>query len=83
MPPRILAAALGVWLMVSPAVLGYSGPAAIDAWAVGPIVVGSSLVGAWQVMRPLRWVESLAGAWLLVVPWILFKWYGATGTRDR
>lgn len=77
---RLLAAALGGWLIASPAVLGYSGAAEFNARAVGPIVVGASLVAAWQLMRPLRWVEAVVGAWLLVVPWILFKWYGATAT---
>jgi hypothetical protein len=79
---RLFAAALGGWLVVSPAVLGYSGAAEANVRAVGPIVIGSSLVAAWQLMRPLRWVEGAAGAWLLVVPWILVKWYGTTATLN-
>lgn len=72
---RFISAVLGGWLMAAPAVLGYSGVAVVNARAVGPIVVGASLVAAWQVMRPLRWFELVMGAWLLVAPWILFRWY--------
>ena len=79
---RLIAAALGGWLIVSPAVLGYSGAAESNARAVGAIVVGASLVAAWQVMRSLRWVEAVAGAWLLVAPWILVRWYEALPTAN-
>lgn len=79
---RLFAVALGGWLVVSPAVLGYSGAAEVNVRALGPIVIGASLVAVWQLMRPLRWVEGAVGAWLLVVPWILVKWYGATATAN-
>lgn len=35
------------------------------------IVVASAFVAAWQLTRSLRWVESVAGVWLLMVAWIL------------
>ena len=79
---RLIAAALGGWLIASPAVLGYSGAAESNAQAVGPIVVGASLIAVWQVMRPLRWVEAVVGSWLLVAPWILVKWYEALPTAN-
>ena len=76
MVARLLAVLLGVWLIVSPAVLGYSGAAAVNARAVGPVIVGSSLIAVWQLMRPLRWVELAVGPWLVAAPWVLYKWYG-------
>ena len=81
---RLIAALLGGWLMAAPDVLGYSGVAAAanNDHAVGPIVVGASLVAAWPVVRSLRWVELLAGAWLIAAPWVLMRWYGWTPTLD-
>jgi hypothetical protein len=81
---RFISALLGGWLMAAPDVLGYSGVAAAanSDHAVGPIVVGASLVAVWRVMRPLRWVELLAGAWLIVAPWVLMRWYGWIPTLD-
>lgn len=73
---RVLAAMLGGWLIVSPAVLGYTGAAAFNARAMGPIVVGASIIAIAQVMRPLRWLELVVGGWLVTSPWVLIKWYG-------
>lgn len=72
---RVLAAALGGWLIVSPAVLGYSGAASVNARLAGPIVVGASIIAIGQLMRPLRWFELLVGVWLVTSPWLLIKWY--------
>ncbi|MDP8947968.1 MAG: SPW repeat protein [Actinomycetota bacterium] len=69
--------------MAAPAVLGYSGEAAaFNDRAMGPIVVGASLVAVWQVMRPLRWFELVVGSWLLVAPWILYRWYETLPTAN-
>jgi hypothetical protein len=78
---RLLSAALGVWLMAAPDVLGYGGTAGVGDHVVGPIVVGSAVVAAWPVMRPLRWVGLVAGAWLLVAPWI-FGDYGTVAMEN-
>lgn len=81
---RIVCALLGGWLMAAPDVLGYPevAAAANSDHAVGAIVAGASLVAVWRVMRPLRWVELLAGAWLIVAPWVLMRWYGWIPTLD-
>ena len=65
---RILSAALGIWLILAPAVLNYTDPAQINDRIVGPVVFGSAFIAIWQLMRPLRWIELVAGAWLLVAP---------------
>ena len=81
---RLIGALLGGWLMAAPDVLDYSGVAAAanNDHAVGPIVVGASLIATWPVMRRLRWVELLAGAWLIAAPWVLMRWYGWQPTLD-
>ena len=78
---RVLGAALGAWLMAAPDVLGYGGTAGVGDHVVGPIVVGSSVVAAWPVLRSLRWVGLPAGAWLLVAPWI-FGYYGTVAMKN-
>ena len=68
---RLLNIALGVWLMVAPAVLGYTTPASINDRIVGPLVITIATVALWEVTRALRWVNLLLGIWLLVAPWLL------------
>ncbi len=81
---RIICALLGGWLMAAPDVLGYTkvAAAANNDHAVGAIVVGASIVAVWRVVRPLRWVGLLAGAWLVAAPWVLMRWYGWTPTLE-
>jgi hypothetical protein len=68
---RLLEAALGVWLMVAPTVLGYGPPAAHDDRIVGPLIAAVGIIAAWEIARPLRHVNLLAGAWLVLAPWLL------------
>jgi hypothetical protein len=70
MAARLLAALLGAWLMAAPAILDYVGAAATSDHIAGPLVVGTSLPAAWPVLRGLRRMELVAGAWLLVAPWL-------------
>src|SRR5215218_5792753 len=57
--------------LVGPAVLGYGDPARTNDRILGPIVAGLAFVAIWPVMRPLRWVDLLVGAWLFAAPWLL------------
>lgn len=69
---RVLAMAAGIWLMASPAVLGYADHAtAASDRIVGPIAAAASFVAVWGVVRVLRWVTLPLGLWLLVAPWVL------------
>ena len=73
-------AAVGIWLMAAPDVLGYGGPArAVDRTA-GPLAAGVALVAAHQAARPLRWGNLPLGLWLLVAPWALA--YGTVATAN-
>jgi SPW repeat len=62
--------------MAAPDVLGYGWSAGVNDHVVGPIIVGSAVVAAWPVLRPLWWVGLVVGAWLLVAPWIFVGYYG-------
>jgi len=69
---RLLSAALGVWLMAAPAVLGYRGTAAETSdRIVGPIVVSFAVIALWEVSRAVRWVNLLMALWLLSAPAVL------------
>ncbi len=69
--PRIANAALGLWLMAAPAVLGYGGTARANDRIVGPLAASLAVIAIWQVTRPLRWGNVVLGVWLLIVPWLL------------
>jgi hypothetical protein len=47
---------------------------------VGSIIVGSAVVVAWPVMRPLRWVGLVVRVWLLVASWIFY--YGTVAMEN-
>ncbi len=66
---------VGLWLIVSPFILGYAG---IDAalWnslIVGVIVVGIALVRGFSAESPpwLSWISVVLGLWLIVAPFVL------------
>ena len=68
---RLLSAALGIWLMAAPAILGYGGVAANSDRIAGPIATSFAIVATAGATRPLRWMTIPVGVWLLVGPWIL------------
>lgn len=53
------AAALGLWLMASPAVLGISGLASDTSHLLGALVVTVSVIAMAQVARPVRFLNCL------------------------
>ncbi|WP_045235118.1 SPW repeat protein [Deinococcus pimensis] len=63
---------LGVWLIISPYVLGFTGVARTDAVIVGVVVV---LVSVWALFVPTsqgaEWCDLLLGVGLFVAPWVL------------
>ncbi len=70
----ILNFTLGLWLMASPAVMGYAGVARINDRIVGPVIAGIAFVAIWEVTRGLRWLNFLMGAWLVIAPMILLSY---------
>lgn len=68
---QMLNAALGVWLMAAPAVLGYGPPAETNDRIVGPVIATFAIVACWEATRPVRRWNLPLGAWLLLAPWVL------------
>ncbi|HEX7022739.1 MAG TPA: vitamin K epoxide reductase family protein [Trueperaceae bacterium] len=71
----LLCALLGVWLMASPAVFESSSLADGDH-LLGALIVTFAVIAMAEVTRALRFVNVLAGLWILAAPWLL----GGTGT---
>lgn len=74
MIPRLVNTALGLWLIVAPAVLGYStthAAASANDRIVGPLVMSAAIVAIWPELRPLRWVNAVFGGWMIIAPWLL------------
>lgn len=67
---RIVSVVIGLWLMVSPAILRMSRAANDNFRIVGPLVISASVVAMWGATRGLRWLNVPLGAWLLVAPWL-------------
>ncbi|MBU1822206.1 MAG: SPW repeat protein [Bacteroidetes bacterium] len=68
---QLVNTALGLWLMVAPAVLSYNKIGADNCHITGPLVVSFAFVACWEATRSLRRVNFLAGLWLLAAPWVL------------
>lgn len=64
-------AAIGVWLMAAPAVLGYGVPAETSDRIVGPLIATFAVVAWWEATRGARWANLPLGLWLIASPWIL------------
>ncbi|MGQ0645900.1 MAG: SPW repeat domain-containing protein [Elusimicrobiota bacterium] len=58
-------AALGLWLMAAPAVLGFSGSGADNDHVAGPLIVTFAVMAVWEFMRPVRWMNLLLGLWMI------------------
>lgn len=63
---QALSALLGIWLMVAPALLdSFSDTASANNRVVGPLVVAFGVIAMSEVMRSVRFGNTLAGAWLV------------------
>jgi hypothetical protein len=68
---QIVSAALGMWLMLAPAVLGYGAPGAVSDRIAGPLAAMFGIVAVAEVTRGVRRMNLLVGLWLLAAPWLL------------
>lgn len=64
-------AAVGVWLMAAPAILGLTGHAAANGPLAGALIVTFAVIGFGEAARAARCVNVLLGAWLLLAVWVL------------
>jgi uncharacterized membrane protein len=67
----LFSAALGVWLMAVPAMLGVAGPAADSSHLAGALVVTWAVIAFGEIARPVRLVNILMGLWIAAAPWLL------------
>lgn len=77
----VICAAIGVWLMIAPAVLDYHGLATSNSLLVGALVVTFAVIGFGESARAARWVNVVFGAWLVLSPFLFrddtsaFRWH--------
>jgi membrane protein YdbS with pleckstrin-like domain len=64
---------LGIWLAVSPYVLGYADQAtpAWNAYVVGVVILVIAAAAIWAFQKWEEWINAVLGLWLIVSPWIL------------
>lgn len=71
-PKTLLASTgVGVALMLSRLVVGTEVPLADSDHLVGALVITTAVIAMAEVARPLRFINVLFGAWLLIAPWLL------------
>lgn len=71
MVAQIVNTVLGIWLMITPDLLGYRGTARTNDHIIGPLVATFACIAIWEATRPVRWVNLPLGAWLVVAPLVL------------
>lgn len=64
---------LGVWLFLSPWILGYTATqaAAWNAYVLGIVIAVLGVAAVMQFQKWEAWLAALGGVWLVVSPWIL------------
>ncbi|MBI3649843.1 MAG: SPW repeat protein [Acidobacteria bacterium] len=67
----LISVALGLWLTFAPAIFGVTGRAADNDHLIGLLVVTSTVIAIAEVVRPLRFLNMLFGAWLVIAPFLL------------
>lgn len=67
----VVAMALGLWLMLSPTVLGTSGVLADSSHLLGTLVVSFTVIATAEPARSLRFVTVLLGFGVIAAPWVL------------
>ncbi len=67
---------IGVFLMFTRLLLETTGAAADNDHLIGSLVVTFSVMALAEVARPLRFVNVLFGAWLLLAPWVIDGYFG-------
>jgi uncharacterized membrane protein len=67
----VSSAALGVWLMAAPPVLGTIGPAAAASQVLGALVVTWAVIAFGEIARPIRLLNVVIGFGVASAPWFL------------
>jgi len=67
----LVSAALGVWLMLTPYILGSTGTAGHSDHLFGALIVTVAVIALADVGRAGRFFNIIFGAWVIAAPWIL------------
>ena len=67
----IASMAIGAFLMFTRLVFGTWGSMANSDHVVGALIITVAIIATAEVARPLRFINVLFGAWLLLAPWVL------------
>lgn len=62
---------LGLWLMISPALLHFENKASSNNYIVGPLILTFAITALWEVNRSARFLNIAGGLWLIVSPFTL------------
>lgn len=62
---------LGLFLLVSPWIVGYSGQPAQNAVISGLVIAGLSIAALAAFAQWEEWLNLLLGLWVLASPWVL------------
>lgn len=68
---QFINAALGIWLMVAPALFGFEKKIADNDHITGPIIATFAITALFENTRNVRKWNWLPGAWLLAAPWLM------------
>jgi nucleoside-diphosphate-sugar epimerase len=77
----VVSAALGLWMMFAPSVLGMAGTTADSAHVAGALALTVSVIAMAEVVRTGRYLNVLLGLWVAAAPWLLAG--GTTATRTN
>ncbi|MBB4516571.1 vitamin K epoxide reductase family protein [Paraburkholderia fungorum] len=67
----VVSVGIGVLLMFTRLLFATTGVMANNDHAVGALVVTVAIIATAEVARPLRFVNVILGAWLVIAPWLL------------
>jgi len=61
---------IGVWIMVSPAILGFSQNLSNSNHFIGALIIAFSIIAMSEVARITRFINIPSGLWVIASPWI-------------
>lgn len=64
---------LGIWVIISPFILGFHSSSAVWSNAVAGVLVGVLALLRWSMHQPgWSWLNLILGVWLVISPFVLF-----------
>jgi hypothetical protein len=64
---------LGIWVIISPFILGFQSPNAVWSNVVAGVLVGILALLRWSMHQPgWSWLNLILGIWLFISPFVFF-----------